>query len=72
LISTIITKGAEANTLKVEDPHKAAELLIDALEGLRFAAFSGRKNFFPDKNQFYSLLKREKEFVAIFFKGLSS
>src|SRR3954454_10179398 len=72
LITTIISKGAEGNTLKVEDPRRVSELLIDALEGLRFAAFSSKKNFFPDKNQFYSLLKREKELVAIFFKGLTS
>jgi TetR/AcrR family transcriptional regulator len=72
LITTIITKGAEANTLQVKDPRRVSELLIDALEGLRYAAFSGKKNFFPDKTQFYSLLSREKEFVNIFFKGLNA
>jgi TetR/AcrR family transcriptional repressor of mexJK operon len=72
LISKIISSAAESKALKIKDPIKIAELLLDALEGLRSATFSRKKNFFPDKSQFYDLLKREKEFVAIFVKGLSS
>lgn len=70
LITKIIANGAEAKTLLLKDAHKTAELLIDALEGLRYATFSHKVNFFPDKAQFNDLLKREKEFIAIFIKGL--
>ena len=71
LIASLITKAAEANNLKIKDPKRIAELLLDGLEGLRHAAFSGRSNFFPDKEQFSQLLQREKELAAIFIKGLT-
>jgi TetR/AcrR family transcriptional regulator len=72
LITRIIESGSEAKLLHITNVRKIAELVIDCLEGLRLAAFSRKNNFFPDKEQFYELLKREKEFVTIFFKGLSS
>jgi TetR/AcrR family transcriptional regulator len=72
LVATIISNAAKAGNFKVKESQKIAELLIDSLEGLRFAAFWGKTNFFPDKEQFYELLKREKELAAIFIKGLTS
>src|SRR4051794_32036309 len=71
LITKIIANGVASKALKLKEREKIAELLIDCLEGLRIAAFSRKANFFPDKDQFYDLLKREKEFISIFFKGLS-
>jgi TetR/AcrR family transcriptional regulator len=70
LIATIISKGAETQSLKIKDATKIAELLIDCFEGMRTIAFSNKTNFFPDKDQFYQLLKREKELATIFVKGL--
>ena len=72
LMMKIIANGAESKSLTLKDPQKIAELLIDCLEGLRLAAFSRKANFFPDKDQFYELLKREKGFVSIFVKGLTA
>jgi TetR/AcrR family transcriptional repressor of mexJK operon len=72
LITNIMAKGAGAQTLKLKDPRRMAELLIDCLEGLRLATFSRKINFFPDKDQFHILLAREKELLSIFLKGLSS
>ncbi|HSU50185.1 MAG TPA: TetR/AcrR family transcriptional regulator [Segetibacter sp.] len=68
----IIANAAASKSLIIKDPQKIAELLIDCLEGLRLATFSRKANFFPDKDQFYELLKREKEFVGIFVKGLNA
>ena len=70
-ITTIIKHGVESKKLKVQDPKKVAELLLDCLDGLRLSVLSGRGNFFPDKKQFQDLSKREKELAAIFIRGLS-
>jgi TetR/AcrR family transcriptional regulator len=70
VISSILNKGVEAKILKVKDTGKTAGLFLDCLDGLRHAAFSNKRNFFPDKNQFYDLLDREKEVAAIFIKAL--
>ena len=67
--TTILEK---AKGLKVDNAKYTAELFLDCLEGLRFSILSHKTNFFPDKKQFQSILKREKEFATIFFKGLSS
>ncbi|MDB5246881.1 MAG: hypothetical protein JWQ40_1275 [Segetibacter sp.] len=71
-IASIIAKGVELNLLKVDEPKKIAELLLDCLQGLRLSVISHRSNFFPDKKQFYELATREKEVAKIFIKGLSS
>ncbi len=71
LIAAILTKGAETKTLKIREPLKISELLMDCFEGMRNATFTSKTNFFPDKSQFYELLKREKEVAGIFIKGLS-
>ena len=71
LISSIISNAAETKGWKIDDAAKLAELLIDCFEGLRTVAFSKTTNFFPAKDQFYDLLKREKELATIFIKGLT-
>jgi TetR/AcrR family transcriptional regulator len=70
-ISAIIARGVEHKKIKTSDPQKIAELLHDCLDGLRLAVISHRTNFFPDKKQFYELVKREKEVATIFIKGLA-
>ena len=69
-ISTLLT-NAEEQGQKIKDPKKIAELLFDCLEGLRHTALNSKLNFFPDKEQFHEILKREKAFAAIFIKGLT-
>lgn len=70
IISSIISQAAKAQGLTLKQPKRIAELLIDCLEGIRHIAFAGKSNFFPDQNEFYELLKREKEIAAIFIKGI--
>jgi TetR/AcrR family transcriptional regulator len=70
-ISTIIENGKKSGVLTMKDPKKAAELYYDFLEGFRYSFFSRSSNFFPDKKQFQSILKKEKEFSVIFFNGLA-
>jgi TetR/AcrR family transcriptional regulator len=70
-ISTIIENGKKSAVLTMKDPKKAAELYYDFLEGFRYSFFSRSSNFFPDKKQFQSILKKEKEFSVIFFNGLA-
>lgn len=72
VIANIIAKNAEVSQVKIKAPEEQAVLMLDCLEGLRYVAFNGRTNFFPDKQQFYDLLKREKEFAAIFVRGIMS
>ena len=70
-IEKIIEKGRGANLFKIEDTKKTAELYFDCLQGLRAIFVSQNNHFFPDKKQFQSILKREKQFTTIFFNGLS-
>ncbi|HEY8389072.1 MAG TPA: TetR family transcriptional regulator C-terminal domain-containing protein, partial [Parasegetibacter sp.] len=69
-LTTIIEKGVEAGLFKIDDVKAVAELFFDMLDGFRQKSLS-KVNFFPEKKQFQSVLKREKEFAAIFFKGLT-
>jgi hypothetical protein len=71
-LADIFTRAVAENKLKIDDPRKMAELLHDCLDGLRIAVISHKMNFFPDKNQFYELVNREKEVVRIFIRGLST
>lgn len=71
LIAAILLNASETHQLKIKDPRRIAELLMDSLRGLLHASIKGRTNFFPGKEQFQELLKREKELVSIFIKGLS-
>lgn len=72
LIASMLANASETQQLKTKDPRRVAELLIYCFEGLRNSAFKVRTNFFPDREQFQELLKKEKEVATIFIKGLSS
>ena len=72
VVTAIISNATKAQGVKVKNAQKTAELLIDCFEGLRHAVFNPRTNFTLGKTEFYELLKREKELVAIFVKGLAS
>lgn len=69
-IVDIIEMGRSSGLFKIENSRKIAELYIDFLEGFRSSYFTGQPNFFPGKKEFLSILKKEKEFSAIFFNGL--
>ncbi|HEU0111311.1 MAG TPA: TetR/AcrR family transcriptional regulator [Flavisolibacter sp.] len=70
-ITTVMENGKKAGDLKMKDAKKAAELYYDFLESFRHSFFAQNPNFFPDKKQFQSILKKEKEFSVIFFNGLA-
>ena len=70
-LTSIIQKGVDAGTFKIGDASKAAGLFFDFLEGFRYSFLVTTNNFFPDKKQFLSILKKEKEFSVIFFNGLT-
>lgn len=71
VILNILEIGQRSYPGHIDNLKNIAELFADCLEGLRYSIISSKSNFFPDKKQFQSLLKREKEFASIFFKGLS-
>ena len=70
-ITDIIEKGRTSGQFSIENSEKVAELFFDFLDGFRHTMFSRNGTVFPDKKQFQSILKKEKEFAAIFFNGLS-
>lgn len=70
-ITFIIDKGKQQGIFQITDSQKTAELFFEFLEGFRYSIITRSGNFFPDKKQFLAILKKEKEFAAIFLKGLS-
>ena len=70
-ITAILDKGKGQHIFHIEDARKTAELFYDFLEGFRLASLSRSGMLFPEKKQFLSILKKEKEFARIFFSGLS-
>jgi TetR/AcrR family transcriptional regulator len=71
-IDGIIEKGRQNGLFKIDHAEKTAELYYDFLEGFRSSFFLRQPTIFPEKKQFQAILKKEKEFSAIFFKGLTS
>ena len=70
-LTLIIEKGVQSGLFKIKDAKKTAELFFDFLEGFRTSFLINSPNFFPDKKQFQSILKKESEFAVIFFNGLT-
>ena len=69
-IAGIIKKGNESGEFDVADPLLIAEILLDALAGMRINHFAPARSFFPDKDQFEQILKKEKQLAVIFLNGL--
>ncbi|NTS40394.1 TetR/AcrR family transcriptional regulator [Flavisolibacter sp. BT320] len=70
-LTLIIDKGVQSGLFHIGDARKTAELFFDFLEGFRISVLHNSPNFFPDKKQFQSILKKELEFTSIFFNGLT-
>jgi TetR/AcrR family transcriptional repressor of mexJK operon len=70
-LTKIIEGGKEQGILLVESSRKSAELYFEFLESYRFVFISNHVNIFPGKKEFQALLKKEKEFSSVFFKGLT-
>lgn len=71
-ISTILSNGIDNKILAKRDTKKTAELLFDALDGIRLSVIARMNNFFPEKKQFVELSAREKDLATIFIKGLQA
>jgi TetR/AcrR family transcriptional regulator len=69
-ITSIIDKGNRSGEIHVPNPPLTAEILIDALAGMRVNHFAPYKSFYPDKSQFEQILKKEKQLAVIFLNGL--
>jgi TetR/AcrR family transcriptional regulator len=70
-ITDIIEKGKQSGRFSTPSPQKTAELFFDFLDGFRYTIFYRNGTIFPDKKEFQAILRKEKEFAAIFFRGLS-
>ncbi|RYZ24038.1 MAG: TetR/AcrR family transcriptional regulator [Chitinophagaceae bacterium] len=70
-IAGIMEKGQATGLFKIENARKTAELFFDFLDGFRFAFLAQQQQLFPDKKQFASILRKEKEFSHIFMNGLT-
>lgn len=70
-IETVFRTGIESGKFRVDNAKKITELYFDCLEGLRMSVKSRLESLFPEKKDFLSVLKKEKEFTQIFLKGLT-
>ncbi len=70
-IDEIFNDGKEAGFLEIDNVKRMAELLYDSLDGLRQVELGKNGTIFPEKKQFQSVLRREKELAAIFLRGLT-
>lgn len=71
-IAGIITKGIESGEFNTENPKFTAEILVDALSGMRLNHFAPLRSFYPDQTQFEQILKKEKQLAVIFINGLKN
>ena len=70
-LTSIIESGVESRIFKIKDVPRITALFFDFLEGFRYNSLVNSNDIFPDKKQFLTILKREKEFSLIFFNGLT-
>jgi TetR/AcrR family transcriptional regulator len=71
-IQSIVDKGVSAGLLHPDNAQAKATLLFECLEGLRYVYLGQPSSFFPEKEQFLNLSKREKELSQTFLKGLTT
>jgi len=70
-LTRIIEKGMDSGLFQIKDAKGTAALFFDFLEGFRSSVLFNSPNFFPEKKQFQSILKKEITFAQIFFNGLT-
>lgn len=70
-IKRLLEKGKKDKILHIKDTAATAELLVNCLQGLRYVMLhQDGVMVFPTKEQFDSILAKEKELVSLFVKGL--
>jgi len=70
IITSVLQRGIESGELKIKDSQESAALLMDALIGMRYIAFSKHRSFQIQDDQLNSLLHRQKKLALVFLKGL--
>lgn len=70
IITSVLQRGIESGELKIKDSQESAALLMDALIGMRYIAFSKHRSFQIQDDQLNSLLHRQKKLAVVFLKGL--
>lgn len=71
LLTNAISREVELKTIKpVENPEGIADLLLDALHGVRVRSVSQKKVFFPGKDQLNEIHEKRLLLVKIFVRGL--
>ncbi|PWG80037.1 TetR/AcrR family transcriptional regulator [Pararcticibacter amylolyticus] len=71
ILTTILNKGIERKELQTFDSEEIAVLLMEALGGIVFSVLKANSRpFFPEKEQFDTILKRQKKLGEIFLNGL--
>jgi len=70
----ILKIGTENGELSVRDLHEMAELLLFALIGVRTGILGKNTNdcLFPSREEFDTILVKQKKIAAVFLKGLSA
>ncbi len=73
VLKKVLEIGISAGEFEVEDLDETAALLKDALSGIYFTVLKRHtKGFLPEKEQFDSILSRQKKLGEIFLKGLEA
>jgi len=70
IVTEIFQRGIDSNELHISNAAEAADLLMDALVGMRYIAFSNKQVFQLPADQFKTLLSRQKKLATIYLKGL--
>lgn len=70
IITSVLQRGIESGELKIKDSQESAALLMDALIGMRYIAFSKHRSFQIQDDQLNSLLHRQEKLAVVFLKGL--
>lgn len=73
-VTSILSQGVDKNDLALElSQEETAALLLDALKGIAFEPMhSPSRPFFPEKEEFQRILKRQSQLAKIFVKGLTA
>lgn len=71
-LTSIIESGVQQQEFHIKNPGFCAEVLLDALAGMRMRYFLPGKMFYPDKSQFEEILIKEKQLATIFLNGLKN
>lgn len=73
ILISILEKGVKVDNLNIKDTQEIAMLLMDALGGVVYSVLkSNSRPFFPEKEQFDTILRRQHQLGSIFLQGLKA